>query len=107
MVVPRYKSGWAALARQFGHEQTRLLHRLVFDAVDALEQNVADFKLDGGFARCGHITAAYTRQDAQALRDDIAWLPAEAGYRHPRYLPPEDAPPLIRPHPHHAGTQNP
>jgi len=95
MAVLRYKSGWAALARQFGHERTRLLHRLVLDAVDALEQNVADFRLDGGFSRCGHITAAYTRQDARALRDDVDWLAAEAGDRHPRYLPPDEAARLI------------
>jgi glycine/D-amino acid oxidase-like deaminating enzyme len=86
MAVLRYKLGWSALARKYGDMDTRLLHRLVLEAVDALESNVRELGLDGGFARCGHLTPAYTDKDAHALRDDVAWLAARAGDRTPRFV---------------------
>jgi glycine/D-amino acid oxidase-like deaminating enzyme len=85
MAVLRYKLGWSALARKYGHEETRLLYRLIREAVDLLESNVDGLGLDGGFARYGHLTPAYTDQDARALRNDVDWLAARAGDRGARY----------------------
>lgn len=86
MAVLRYKYGWAELARQHGSEETLLLYRLVFDAVDSLEANVRELGLDGGFARYGHITAAYTPKHAQSLADDVQWLASCANDTTPRLL---------------------
>ncbi|MEI2416264.1 FAD-binding oxidoreductase [Orrella sp. JC864] len=95
MAVLRYKHNWSTLARKLGHEQTLLLHRLVHQALDILAENVQELGLDGGFSRCGHITAAYTSQDAQALREDVAWLAEHAGDRVPRFLDAGQAAALI------------
>jgi len=86
MAVLRYKYGWSALARKFGNEATLLLYKLVQEAVNGIESNVQELGIDGGFKRCGHITAAHTSADFQALRDDIDWLAATAGDRVPRLL---------------------
>lgn len=86
MAVLRYKHGWAALSRKFGPEATLLLHRLVHEAVDTLESNVRELGLDGGFSRCGHITAAHSKADAEALQQDLSWLAKHADDSGPRFL---------------------
>ena len=86
MAVLRYKHGWAALADRLGDEAALLLHELVHNAVDGLEANVEELGLDGGFSRFGHITAAHTTADTEALQRDVEWLGTHAGNFGPKVL---------------------
>lgn len=86
MAVLRYKTPWSSLAHQFGRERTRHLHRLMHQALDLLEQTVGEHRIDCGFARCGHITAANGRTALAMLERDIQWLAAQAADRVPRLL---------------------
>lgn len=86
MVVLRYKEGWHTLAKGLGTEATTQLYRMVHRAVDRIEENVAEFGIDGGFSRCGHITAANTRANARSLQDDVSWLRAAVGDTGPGFL---------------------
>jgi glycine/D-amino acid oxidase-like deaminating enzyme len=83
MAVLRYKTSWGALARELGDERTRALHRLLLEAIDLLESVVAEYSIDCGFSRCGHITAASGRRAMAMLQADIQWL-ASIGDRVPR-----------------------
>lgn len=89
MAVLRYKTSWAALARDLGDERTRYLHRLLLSAIDLLEAAVSEYRIDCGFSRCGHITAANGRSALAMLEDDVQWL-ATIGDRAPRILPEEE-----------------
>lgn len=86
MAVLRYKYGWAELARNQGNEATLLLYKLIFDAVDSLATNVQKLGINGGFERCGHITAAFTEKHAKSLGDDIQWLSSIANDTTPTFL---------------------
>lgn len=86
MMVLRYKHGWAELAQQLGTEATILLYHLVHEAVDTIEENVRELDIDGGFSRCGHITAANTQAKARALQKDLAWLKTNVADTGPQFL---------------------
>jgi gamma-glutamylputrescine oxidase len=85
MAVLRYKTSWGALARELGDERTRALHRLLLQAIDLLEALVAEYAIDCGFSRCGHITAASGRRAVAMLEADLQWL-SSMGDRMPRML---------------------
>ena len=85
-VVPRFKKGFAALARQYGTAEAQRLHAMVHEAVDSLEQTVEELAIDCGFTRCGHLTAAHSQTALAALADDVEWLASAAGDRTPRLL---------------------
>jgi glycine/D-amino acid oxidase-like deaminating enzyme len=74
MAVPRYKTPWASLARRFGNDMALRLHRMLFDAIDALEQTVEALDIDCSFARHGHLTAANGRAAVAMLEADVQWL---------------------------------
>jgi glycine/D-amino acid oxidase-like deaminating enzyme len=80
MAVLRYKSGWAALAQQFGNETARQMFRALHDAIDSLQATIAEHAIDCAFSRCGHITAAHGTKPLQALENDVRWLEREMGY---------------------------
>src|SRR5688572_31110256 len=86
MAVLRYKTAWSELARDLGDERTRRLHRLLHEAIDLLEAAVAEHRIDCGFSRCGHITAANGSRAFSTLEDDTRWLHAVAGDTTPRML---------------------
>jgi gamma-glutamylputrescine oxidase len=85
MAVLRYKTSWAALARELGDERTRACHQLLLEAIDLLEGVVAEYAIDCGFSRCGHITAASGRRAVAMLQADVQWL-SSIGDRVPRML---------------------
>ncbi|HEX2825316.1 MAG TPA: FAD-binding oxidoreductase [Burkholderiales bacterium] len=85
MAVLRYKKPWSVLARELGRERTRTLYRLLHQALDLLEQTVDEFRIDCGFSRCGHITAANGKVALTTLQADIEWLKSE-GDTAPRLL---------------------
>jgi glycine/D-amino acid oxidase-like deaminating enzyme len=85
MAVLRYKTSWAALARDLGDEGTRALHRLLLSAFDLLEAAVAEYRIDCGLSRCGHITAANGRRAIAMLTADVEWL-SSIGDRVPHML---------------------
>jgi len=86
MAVLRYKTAWSGLARDLGDDRTRHLHRLLHEAIDLLEGAVAEYRIDCGFSRCGHITAANGKRALATLEDDTQWLGAVAGDTAPRML---------------------
>lgn len=86
MVVLRYKHGWSVLAKKLGNEAAILLYRLIHEAVDTLEQNVQELGINGGFSRCGHITAANTPAKALGLQQDIEWLKTYVADEGPQFI---------------------
>ena len=79
MLPPRYKKGFATIAKTYGNEVTRRLHAIVHEAIDTVETIVSDCALDCGFARTGQITAAHSNAHLASLKADCAWMAAEAG----------------------------
>ena len=86
MLPPRYKKGFAAIAAKYGNERTRRLHAIILDAIDTVEQTVADCGIPCSFARTGQLTAAHSRQHLAALQADCDWAAAEANDRTARIL---------------------
>lgn len=86
MLPPRYKKGFAAIAAKYGNDATRRLHAIVLDAIDTVEETVADCGIPCGFARTGQLTAAHSRQYLAALQADCDWAAAEANDRTARML---------------------
>jgi len=86
MLPPRYKKGFASIAAKYGNDAARRLHTIVLDAIDTVEQTVADCGIACGFARTGQLTAAHSRQQLAALQADADWAAAEANDRTPRIL---------------------
>jgi glycine/D-amino acid oxidase-like deaminating enzyme len=80
MAVLRYKSGWAALAQQFGPETAQHMFRSLHGAIDALEATITEYRIDCNFQRCGHITAAHGAKPLAALEADVRWLEREMAY---------------------------
>ena len=85
MAVLRYKTAWSVLARKLGRERTRNARRLLHQALDLLEETVAEYRIECGFARYGHITAANGKRALATLTADVQWLASE-GDRAPRML---------------------
>ena len=85
MAVLRYKKPWATLARQYGDDTARHLHRLLLEALDTIEGMVAEADIACDFSRYGHITAANGKSAVAMLEADIAWL-RSAGDSTPRML---------------------
>ena len=86
MLPPRYKKGFASIARTYGNDTTRRLHAIIHEAVDTVEAIVSDCVLDCAFARTGQITAAHSNTHLASLEQDCAWMTAEAGDRTARIL---------------------
>jgi glycine/D-amino acid oxidase-like deaminating enzyme len=84
--TPRYKMGFAQLARTLGDEQARLLHRRLHEGLDAIERNAASFEIPCDFRRCGQITAAHSPRTLATLQQDVDWLHGTGGDRVPRIL---------------------
>jgi glycine/D-amino acid oxidase-like deaminating enzyme len=81
MLPPRYKKGFASIAKAYGNETTRRLHTIIHEAIATVEAIVSDCALDCGFARTGQVTAAHSRANLASLEQDCAWMTAEAGDR--------------------------
>ena len=86
MLPPRYKKGFATIAKKYGNEVTRHLHRLIHEAIDTVEGIVEDCAIDCGFHRTGQFTAAHSREHLRGLEADRDWMAAEAGDRSARIL---------------------
>lgn len=84
--VPRYKKGFAALAKKYGSNAVRRMHALVHEAIDTVEQTVEEFDIDCGFKRSGNITAAHGPSAIASLKEDLAWLRTEAKDNVPQIL---------------------
>jgi glycine/D-amino acid oxidase-like deaminating enzyme len=62
------------------------MHRLLHEAIDLLESAISEHRIECGYARCGHITAANGKAALKTLQDDVQWLAAEAGDAVPRII---------------------
>ena len=80
MAVLRYKSGWAGLTQQAGLDTAQSMFRLLHDGIDSLEATIAEYGIDCGFSRCGHVTAAHGPKPLAGLESDVRWLEREMGY---------------------------
>lgn len=78
MLPPRYKKGFAYLAKSYGHDVTRRLHALVHEAIDTVEGIVERESIECGFSRTGQLTAAHSHEALRALEADRDWMLAEA-----------------------------
>src|SRR3546814_9728688 len=72
-------SAWSEMATQFGNAATKKRYGHIHEAVDSLEHNVDSFDIDCGFARYGHLTAAYHARAMQRLEADADWLKSHVG----------------------------
>lgn len=86
MLPPRYKKGFASIARRYGNEVALRLHGLMHEAVDTVEAIVADCRVDCDFRRTGQLTAAHSTEHLRSLSADCDWMAAEAGDRNARIL---------------------
>jgi len=84
--VPRYKKGFAALAKKYGSNSVRRMHALVHEAIDTVEQTVEEFEIDCDFKRSGNIIAAHGPGAFSSLQEDLAWLRTEAKDSVPQIL---------------------
>jgi gamma-glutamylputrescine oxidase len=91
MLPPRYKRGFASIAAKYGNDATRRLHAIIHEAIDTVEQTVADCGIGCSFARTGQLTAAHARQHLAALEADRDWAAAEANDRTAKILNREEA----------------
>ena len=78
MLPPRYKKGFASIAKTYGNEVTCRLHSIIHEAINTVEMIVSDCRLDCGFSRTGQITAAHSNAHLASLEQDCAWMAAEA-----------------------------
>jgi glycine/D-amino acid oxidase-like deaminating enzyme len=78
MLPPRYKKGFATIAKKYGNEVTRSLHGIIHEAIDTVEGIVDDCKIDCDFHRTGQFTAAHSREHLRSLEADRDWMAAEA-----------------------------
>jgi gamma-glutamylputrescine oxidase len=81
MLPPRYKKGFAYLAKTYGHDVTRRLHALIHEAIDTVESIVTRESIVCDFTRTGQITAAHSHVALEGLVADREWMIAEAGDR--------------------------
>ncbi|HWQ14227.1 MAG TPA: FAD-dependent oxidoreductase [Roseiflexaceae bacterium] len=86
MVLTGLKLGVAALVARYGREAARRMFAASLAAVDAVEQLVAEERIECHFARCGHLVVASKPSHAQALAREAEALAREFG--HPtRFVP--------------------
>ncbi len=95
MAVLRYKSGWAKLAEEAGLDTAQHMFRMLHDGIDSLEATIAEYGIECGFSRCGHITAAHGPKPLEALAADVRWLEREMGYEGAALLSSADTARLI------------
>lgn len=79
MLPPRYKKGFSAIAARYGHDVTRRLHGLIYEAIDTVEGIVADAGIACDFRRTGQFTAAISTAHLKTLEADRDWMVREAG----------------------------
>lgn len=84
--TPRYKMGFATLARDLGDQCALALHRELHTGLNAIERNVERYSIDCDFRRCGQITAAHSDQALKELEEDVQWLHTVARDTTPRLL---------------------
>lgn len=85
-IVPRFKNGFVAIARQYGNEVAKACFANVLHAVDSVAETVEQFSLRCGFQRKGHLTPAHSDKALSALRADAEWLARYAGDSRPKIL---------------------
>lgn len=78
MLPPRYKKGFASLAKLYGHDVTRRLHTLIHEAIDTVEGIVERKSIECGFSRTGQLTVAHSHEALRELEADRDWMLAEA-----------------------------
>lgn len=78
MLPPRYKKGFATVAKHYGNEVTLRLHGLMHEAVDTVEAMVEDCRIDCDFRRTGQLTAAHSSQHLRSLEADRDWMASVA-----------------------------
>lgn len=86
MLPPRYKKGYAAIAKRYGNDVSRRLHGLMLEAVDTVEAIVADCDINCDFHRSGQLTAAHSSEHLRSLEADRDWMASEAGDKAARIL---------------------
>ncbi|RKF12676.1 FAD-binding oxidoreductase [Roseovarius spongiae] len=88
--VPRFKMNYSDLARDFGEKTALDLFGKAIEAVDSIAETVAEFDIDCGFQRDGHLTPAHTIKALRGLKEDQAWLRDVAGDTAVRVLDAEE-----------------
>jgi glycine/D-amino acid oxidase-like deaminating enzyme len=80
MVLTGLKLDAATLIARYGREAARRMFAATLDAVDAVEQLVAEERIDCHFARCGHLVVASKPAHALALAHEAQALRREFGH---------------------------
>ena len=86
IAVPRFKKTYPELAKKYGEDIAIGLYRVAHDAVDTLEQVIAQNDIACGFARHGHITPVVFEADIKRFEQDVRWLGRTIGDTTPEML---------------------
>lgn len=78
-MVPRYKKGFAELARTFGDDRAKRLYRAVHDTLEAINDIIEEYGIECSLRRSGQLTAVHRPAGLQDFEEDIGWLRAVAG----------------------------
>ncbi|HUG52143.1 MAG TPA: FAD-binding oxidoreductase [Vicinamibacteria bacterium] len=79
-VLTGLKLGIGTLVARFGPQRARELFRTSIDAMDSLEGLIAEEGIDCGFARCGHVEAAFKPAHFEAFRREQELLDRLVGH---------------------------
>lgn len=80
-VLTGLKLGTDLLLRRFGRERARALHQASLDAIDFVERVVLEERIGCGFARSGHLDAAFKPAHFERFKREQQLLEREFGHQ--------------------------
>jgi glycine/D-amino acid oxidase-like deaminating enzyme len=81
MVLTGLKLGMQPIMKKYGRERAKRLFQCSLEAIEAVEQVIAEEDIDCGFARCGHLLAANKSRHYDALAEEAEFMEREFNYK--------------------------
>jgi glycine/D-amino acid oxidase-like deaminating enzyme len=80
VVSAKFRVSFPAIARSFGTEAAKRMHRIAHESVDVVEELVAEFDIRSAqFERTGNLRCAHTERALDAITAEAEWLCRELG----------------------------
>jgi glycine/D-amino acid oxidase-like deaminating enzyme len=80
VVSAKFRISFPEIARSYGIETARRMHRIAHDSVATVEELVAELGIGSArFERAGNLRCAHTARAADAIAAEAAWLRQELG----------------------------